>query len=410
MKNKRKYVILLGDGMADLPIDELNGKTVLEYAETPNMDFIARNGICGMTRTVPEGMAPGSDTANLSIFGYDPAEYFTGRAPLEAINMDIHLGENDVAFRCNIVNAAGGLMNDFTSAHIDNRLTEIVINELAENISIPGIEFYPGVSYRNIVVWRNYPYSGITVTTPPHDIQTQKTEPFLPSGDGADILRRIMSESSGIISSSGKIKKFKAEYKGDPESVWLWGGGRRPAMETLKEKFGLSGYTISAVDLIHGIGKAAGLQSLHVDGATGYLDTNYEGKTAALATGLKDGDLVFLHVEAPDESGHEGNLEHKLQAVRDFDSRVVGPALEILKSYNEYILLVMPDHPTPVKVRTHTSDAVPFCIFSSPGLFDIENKKYRAEAYSEKDAKSTGLLIDKGSRLMEIMIKGKLLS
>jgi 2,3-bisphosphoglycerate-independent phosphoglycerate mutase len=181
-------------------------------------------------------------------------------------------------------------------------------------------------------------------------------------------------------------------------------------METLNEKFGLSGYTISAVDLIHGIGKAAGLKSLHVDGATGYLDTNYEGKTAALAKGLKDGDLVFLHVEAPDESGHEGNLEHKLKAVRDFDSRVVGPALEILKSYNEYILLVMPDHPTPVKVRTHTSDAVPFCIFSSQGLFDIENKKYRAAAYSEKDAKSTGLLIDKGSRLMEIMIKGKLLS
>ncbi len=410
MNNKRKYVILLGDGMADLPIEEIGGKTILEQAETPNMDFIARNGICGMTHTVPEGMAPGSDTANLSIFGYDPAKYFTGRAPLEAINMDIHLGVNDVAFRCNIVNASGGLMNDFTSAHIDSRLTEIVINELAENITIPDIEFYPGVSYRNIVVWRNYPYSGITVTTPPHDIQTQKTEPFLPSGDGADILRRIMSESAGVIASSEKIKKFKAEFKGDPESVWLWGGGRRPEMETLNEKFGLNGYTISAVDLIHGIGKAAGLKSLHVDGATGYLDTNYEGKTAALARGLKDGDLVFLHVEAPDESGHEGNLEHKLQAVRDFDSRVVGPALEILKSYDEYILLVMPDHPTPVKVRTHTSDAVPFCIYSTPGLFDTGNKKYRAEAYSEKDAKRTGLLIDKGSRLMEIMVKGKLLS
>lgn len=409
MKDKRKIVILLGDGMADLPIDDIGGKTVLEYAETPNMDFIARNGICGMTRTVPDGMSPGSDTANLSIFGYDPEKYFTGRAPLEAINMDIQLGINDVAFRCNLVNAAGGVMNDFTSAHIDSRLTEIVINELAENIRIPGIEFYPGVSYRNIVVWREYPFISITHTTPPHDIQTQRTDAYLPTGEGADILRMIMQESSGIIASSQKIKKFREQYNGDPESAWLWGGGRRPAMETLTEKFGLSGYTISAVDLIHGIGKAAGLKSLHVDGATGYLDTNYEGKAAALAEGLKDSDLVFLHVEAPDESGHEGSLNHKLQAVRDFDSRIVGPAIEILKNYEDFIMLVMPDHPTPVKVRTHTPDAVPFCIYPSKGLFDDERKKYSAAAYSEKDATKTGLFVEKGSRLMEIMVKGKLL-
>lgn len=410
MKNKRKYVILLGDGMADLPIDELNGKTVLEFAETPNMDFLARNGICGMTHTVPEGMSPGSDTANLSIFGYDPAKYFTGRAPLEAINMGIELGEDDVAFRCNIVNAAGGVMNDFTSAHIDSRLTEIVINELAENIRIPGIEFYPGVSYRNIVVWRNYPFRNITVTTPPHDIQTQKVAHYLPDGDGADILKMIMGESAGIISSSKKIKESKASYKGEPESVWLWGGGRRPAMETLNEKFSLSGYTISAVDLIHGIGKAAGLKSLHVDGVTGYLDTNYKGKSEALARGLKDGDLVFLHVEAPDESGHEGNLEHKLKAIEDFDSKIVGPALEILKIYDDFVLLVMPDHPTPIKVRTHTPDAVPFCIYSSANLFEEERNKFRAESYNEKDAANTGLIIDKGSSLMEIMVRGKLLS
>nr|HPJ36660.1 cofactor-independent phosphoglycerate mutase [Spirochaetota bacterium] len=344
MENRKKYVILLGDGMADLPIDELGGKTVLEYAETPNMDFMASNGVCGMTRTVPEGMSPGSDTANLAIFGYDPEKYYTGRAPLEAVNMDIQLGERDVAFRCNIVNAAGGVMNDFTSDHIDSRLTEIVINELADKIRIPGIEFYPGVSYRNIVVWRDYPYSGITDTTPPHDIQTLKVEPHLPSGDGADLLKKIMSESSGIISSSEKIQRSKSEFKGNPESVWLWGGGRRPAMETLSDKFGLSGYTISAVDLIHGIGKAAGLKPLHVKGATGYLDTNYEGKAAALIEGLKKSDLVFLHVEAPDESGHEGDLEHKLRAIRDFDSKIVGPALSIIRDYSNFVILLMPDH------------------------------------------------------------------
>lgn len=406
---KRKYAILLGDGMADLPLDELGGKTILEYAETPNMDFIARNGVCGMTRTVPQGMSPGSDTANLSIFGYDPAKYFTGRAPLEAINMDIRLGDNDVAFRCNIVNASGGVMNDFTSAHIDSRLTEIVISELTTKIKLPGIEFHPGVSYRNIVVWRDYPYVGITDTTPPHDIQTQKTDGYLPKGDGSDILRRIMSESAGIISSSEKIRKARASYKGDPESVWLWGGGRRPAIEPLDKKFGLSGYTISAVDLIHGIGKAAGLNPLHVDGATGYLDTNYEGKAAALATGLKDSDLVFLHVEAPDESGHEGNLEHKLKAIQDFDSKIVGPVIETLKGYDEFILLVMPDHPTPIKIRTHTSDPVPFCIYSSAGLFEEEKKKYRAVAYSEKEANTTGLFVEKGSSLMEFMVRGEIL-
>lgn len=408
MKNKRKYVILLGDGMADLPIDELGGKTILEYADTPNMDFIARNGVCGMTKTVPSGMSPGSDTANLSIFGYDPQKYFTGRAPLEAINMDIFLGADDVAFRCNIVNASGGVMNDFTSDHIDSRLTEVVISELAHNIKLPGIEFYPGVSYRNIVVWRNYPYSGITETTPPHDIQTLQTEEYLPSGDGSDILRKIMNDSSSIISSSHKIKETMKQYKGEPQSVWLWGGGRRPAIEPITEKFGLTGYTISAVDLIHGIGKAAGLKSLHVDGATGYLDTNYEGKAAALAEGLKDSDLVFLHVEAPDESGHEGNLEHKLKAVKDFDSRIVGPVLETLKEYDNFVLLVMPDHPTPIKVRTHTPDDVPFCIYPAKGIFEDERKKYCAGSFSEKDALATGLFIEKGSRLMEIMVKGKL--
>ena len=396
--------------MADLPLDELGGKTILEYAETPNMDFIARHGVCGMTNAVPVGMVPGSDTANLSIFGYNPKNFYTGRAPLEAINMDIALGDNDVAFRCNIVNAAGGVMKDFTSAHIDSRLTEIVISELAAGIKLPGFEFYPGVSYRNIMVWRDYPYKEITGTTPPHDIQDEKTAGYLPSGDGADLLRKIMKESAEIISSSEKIKKGKQQYTGDPESVWLWGGGKKPAMEPLSKKFGLSGYTISAVDLIHGIGKAAGLKSLHVDGVTGYIDTNYEGKAAALARGLEDSNFVFLHVESPDESGHEGNIEHKIKSVQDFDAKIVGPVLETLKKYDEFVMLVMPDHPTPIKVRTHTSDPVPFCIYSSRGLFESEREKYRAAGFSEKDASSTGLFIDEANRLIGIMINGKLLS
>lgn len=408
MKNSRKYVILLGDGMADRPLDELGGKTVLEAANTPNMDSMARQGFCGMTCTVPAGMNPGSDTANLSVFGYDPAIYYSGRAPLEAINMDIVLGPNDVAFRCNIVNASGNVMNDFTSGHIDSRLTGTVIGEISANIKIPGIEFYPGVSYRNIMVWRDFPFDTLPDTTPPHDIQGEGIVKYLPAGNGSDILRMIMEESKVVIAGSEKIREAMKSLKGSPESVWLWGCGRRPAIETLQNRFGLTGYTISAVDLIHGIGKAAGLKSIDVPGATGYLDTNYEGKAGALLEAIESVDYVFLHVEAPDESGHEGNIEHKLKAIEDFDARVVGPVIEGMKKFNDYVILLMPDHPTPIKVRTHTAEPVPFCIMSSGNTFSDEKKKYRADAYSEKNAASTGLFIEKAHTLIEIMIRGRI--
>ena len=403
----RKYLVLLGDGMADLPLEELGGKTILDYCKTPNMDFIAQNGVTGMTRTVPEGMSPGSDTANLSIFGYDPAKYFSGRAPLEAINLDIKLGPDDTAFRCNIVNAADGVMNDFTSDHIDSRFSEIIINELKKNISRPGIEFYPGVSYRNIMVWRDYPYKEITETTPPHDIQDKNTGEFLPSGNGSDLMKELMFESVSIIANSSAIKDGLKKFQGNPESIWLWGGGRRPAMNTLMERFGLYGHTISAVDLIHGIGKAAGLAPLNVDGVTGYIDTNYTGKALALLNSLDDSNFIFLHVEAPDESGHEGNIGHKIKSIEDFDSLVVGPVLEGLRKYPSYSLLLMPDHPTPVKLRTHTSDPVPFCIYSSD-RFITEKSKFKAASFCEKDAAATGLFIDHAHRLLEIMIKGSI--
>ncbi|HOQ12241.1 MAG: cofactor-independent phosphoglycerate mutase [Spirochaetes bacterium ADurb.Bin218] len=408
MREKTKYVILLGDGMADLPVPELGNKTILEFAKTPNMDFMAKNGICGITQTVPAGMSPGSDTANLSVFGYDPAMYYTGRAPLEALSMDIELAEGDVAFRCNIVDASGGIMNDFTSSHIDSRFTRIVIEELAQNIKIKDIEFYPGVSYRNIVVWRNYPYDNIAQTTPPHDIQTKEVREFLPSGEGSETLKEIMSLSEEIIRSSKKIIDSRGLYKGNPHSVWLWGGGRKPSIEPLSSKYGITGYTISAVDLIHGIGKAAGLSPLFVEGATGYLDTNYKGKVNALAKGIGERDFVFLHVEAPDESGHEGNIEHKLQAIEDFDSKVVGPVLEIMSKYPSFRILLMPDHPTPVKVRTHTGDPVLFCIFSDENSFMEERIKFAARSFDEQSASQTSLFVSKACNLLPIMINGKL--
>ncbi|HNX24041.1 MAG TPA: cofactor-independent phosphoglycerate mutase [Spirochaetota bacterium] len=406
--NNRKYIVLLGDGMADLPLDELGGKTILEYCKTPNMDFMAQNGVTGLTNAVPNGMAPGSDTANLSIFGYDPAKYFSGRAPLEAINLGIELGPDDTAFRCNIVNAAGGVMNDFTSAHIDSRLSEIIMQEMMRNISRSGIEFHPGVSYRNIMVWRNFPYKEITETTPPHDIQNENTEKYLPAGNGSDIMRELMFLSKSVISDSAAIKDGLNKYQGNPESIWLWGGGRKPAMNTLKERFGLYGHTISAVDLIHGIGKAAGLTPLHVDGVTGYIDTNYTGKADALLNSIADSNFIFLHVESPDESGHEGSIEHKIKSIEDFDSLVVGPVLKGMKKYPEYCILLMPDHPTPVKIRTHTSDPVPFCIFSSGGSFTYEKNKYHAASFCEKEAAATGLFIDHAHNILEVMIKGSI--
>nr|AXS01276.1 phosphoglycerate mutase [uncultured bacterium] len=402
--NNTKYIVLLGDGMADLPLEELGGRTVLEECKTPNMDFMAQNGITGMTKTIPDGMSPGSDTANLSIFGYDPAKYFSGRAPLEALNLGIELGLNDAAFRCNIVNAANDIMNDFTSDHIDTRLSDIIINELKSRISMPGIEFYTGVSYRNIMVWRNFPYSEITQTTPPHDIQDEGTKEYLPAGNGSDILKELMFQSKKIISQSDAIQSGLKKYRGSPESIWLWGGGRKPNMQTLSERFGLYGHTISAVDLIHGIGKAAGLTPLHVAGVTGYIDTNYKGKADALINGLNSANFIFLHVESPDESGHKGNIGHKIKSIEDFDSLIVGPVINALKKFSEYSVLLMPDHPTPIKIRTHTSDPVPFCIYSSGDRFKKEKDIYKAAAFNERDAAATGLFIDNACELIQIMI------
>ena len=404
--NNTKYIVLLGDGMADLPLDELGGKTILEECKTPNMDFMAQNGVTGLTKTIPDGMAPGSDTANLSIFGYDPAKYFSGRAPLEAINLGIELEPKDVAFRCNIVNAADDKMNDFTSDHIDTKLSDIIINELKSKITKPYIEFYTGVSYRNIMVWRDYPYSEISATVPPHDIQDENTDRSLPTGKGADLLKELMHQSKKIILESEEVQKGLKKYRGRPESIWLWGGGRKPNIQTLSERFGLHGHTISAVDLIHGIGKAAGLTPLHVDNVTGYIDTNYKGKADALLNAIESADYIFLHVESPDESGHKGNIEHKIKSIEDFDSLIVGPVLEGIKKLHEYSVLVMPDHPTPIKVRTHTSDPVPFCIYSSSGRFQKEKEIYKAAAFNERDAAATGLFIDNAYKIIEIMING----
>jgi 2,3-bisphosphoglycerate-independent phosphoglycerate mutase len=406
--NNAKYVILLGDGMADLPIESLGGKTPLEYAATPNMDRLAATGILGLARTVPEGMQPGSDIANLSVLGYNPRDFFSGRAPLEALNMGIELGPHDLAIRCNMVDIRDGVMQDFSAGHISSKFSAVIMQELAKNITLPDMEYFPGVSYRNIVLWRNYPHQDLPETIPPHNIQGKQVTPYLPRANGADILNRIMKESADIIASSTAVRNARSHYEGSPSSVWLWGCGRKPSMETLGKRFGLRGYTISAVDLVHGLGRAAGLSPIQVPGATGYIDTNYAGKARALLEALKTASFIFLHVESPDESGHEGSIEHKLSAIEDFDSKIVGPVMDGIATYRDYTVLVMPDHPTPISIRTHTGDPVPFCMYSSKGWSGTAYQGMSAPSFSEKSAAATGLFIGEGHRLIELMLYKKL--
>lgn len=409
MNSARKIVILLGDGMGDYPIDSLGGRTPLEAARTPNMDRVAKMGILGLARSVPEGMQPGSDTANMAILGYDPSACYTGRAPLEALNMGIELGPEDVAFRCNLVTLEGGVLRDFSADHIDTNLTREVIAEIAAGINSEHLQLYAGVSYRNILVWKNYPHKHLPETTPPHDIQDLEYERYLPRGEGSETLKGIMELSRRVIADSHKIAMLRERYRGNPTGAWLWGCGRRPKMRSLHERFGLKGRTISAVDLIHGLGRAVGLEPLHVEGATGYIDTNYGGKARSLVDALRTCNFVFLHVEAPDESGHEGNLAHKMKAIEDFDEKVVGPVLEGLSNYDDYSVMVITDHFTPVSVRTHTAEPVPFAMYHSGMVEGGPGACTHNRGFNEASAARTGIFVDRGHELMDYLVNKKTL-
>jgi 2,3-bisphosphoglycerate-independent phosphoglycerate mutase len=405
--NEKKYIIAVGDGMADRPVPELGGKTPLEYADTPNLDFLAKNGVFGLARTVPQGMSPGSDTANLSIFGYDPRTAYTGRAPLEALNMGIELGPRDVAFRCNLVDLKDGIMHDFTAGHIESALSEIVMSALRENIRLPGIEFHAGVSYRNSVIWRDYPYDEISGATPPHDISGRAWGDYLPSGKGSDVLREIMERSVDIIAKSAAVAEAKKKLHGNPVSAWMWGGGFRPNVEPISLKYNLRGATVSAVDLIHGIGRAAGFEPLHVEGVTGYVDTNYEGKAEAALEFLSGrGNCVYVHVESPDETGHQGDVKLKVKSIEDFDKRTLGPLLKGSERFADCTILCMPDHPTPIEIMTHAPEPVPFAIYRKQGF--ASEQKIKAEAFTEKEAAKTGLYIDAACVLMGALVKGEI--
>jgi 2,3-bisphosphoglycerate-independent phosphoglycerate mutase len=347
-----KILMVVGDGMADEPLAELGGKTPLEYARTPNFDRIAREGACGLLRTIPEGCEAGSDIANLSILGYDPRVYYTGRGPIEAASIGIELGTDDVAYRCNLVTVTDGVMEDFSAGHIPSSEGGALIRALAGEVA--GASLYPGISYRNLLVVRG---GGGSVTTPPHDIVGQAIGPHLPRGGDAEVLRRAMERSRQVLGdhpvNRGRISR------GEPPAtmIWPWSGGRKPDLPRFRDLHGLSGAMISAVDLLNGIARLAGMAVIRVPGATGYLDTDYGAKARYAREALERFDFLYLHVEAPDEAGHMGSAVEKVKAIERVDG-VVGTIMETFRG----IIAVLPDHPTPVRVKTHTADPVPFAV------------------------------------------------
>jgi 2,3-bisphosphoglycerate-independent phosphoglycerate mutase len=377
-----KYVICVGDGMADFSIPELDNRTPLEYADTVNMDSIASIGCVGRVKTIPDGLPAGSDVGNMSLLGYDATRYYNGRAPIEAVNMGIDIGENDIAFRCNLVTLENGLMNDYSAGHIETEDAAKLINELQSALGTPDIRFYPGVSYRHILIISGLPQSALACT-PPHDISGKPWKEHLPHGAVVGVLLQFMERAHSVLQNSSVNKRRIADGKKPATDIWLWGQGKSMRLPTMKERFGLTGSVISAVDLVQGLGVLSGLTVCKVEGATGYLDTNYAGKVAAAADALARQDFVFLHVEAPDETSHEGSLQKKIRAIEDFDKNIVGEMLKIAGEIKDLRIMVLPDHATPISLKTHHAFPVPFTA-CGPGIKSDGGISYSEKAAADK--------------------------
>jgi 2,3-bisphosphoglycerate-independent phosphoglycerate mutase len=398
-----KYVIIHGDGMADWPCDELGGKTPLEAARKPNMDLVAARGTLGLVATIPAGMPPGSDVGTMTMLGYDPARYHTGRAPIEAASQGIEMAPEDVVFRMNLVSlkpdASGALvMNDFTSGHITTEEAAAIVADLKRELAGDEIHFYNGVSYRHLMVWNGGARN--TRLTPPHDITGKAIEAYLPQGEGGARLISMMKRSQEILRDHPINQARRAQGKTEATSAWFWGQGTRPVVPTLRERFGVEGSVISAVDLVNGLGRLAGLELVKVPGATGFLDTDYAAKARYGLESLKRKDFLLLHIEAPDEAGHMGRPDLKTEALERIDELILGPMLEGLAAAGDFRLLLMPDHATPSKLKTHSNDPVPFAIVSRDSLGRAGAK---ARRFTEAEALATGIRVDAGFTLIDTL-------
>ncbi len=394
-----KYVIVLGDGMADEPIQELGGKTPLEYAKTPMVDMLAAKAEIGLVHTIPEGMKPGSDTANLSVIGYDPKKYYTGRSPLEALSIGVDMKATDVALRTNMVTISEDEVPyeekkiiDHSSGEISTEDAAILLEAVKEGLKKEGYEFYLGTSYRHLLIWDK---GEVVDLTAPHDVLGQTIGQYLPKDE---VLRDMMVKSYEILNHHPvNVKRAEAGLN-KANSLWFWGAGTRPALSSFEEKTGKKAVMISAVDLLKGIAEGASIHNIEVEGANGGLHTNYEGKAQAAVDALtKDGyDFAYVHVEAPDEMGHQGSVERKVQAIENLDQRVIKKVMEGLEASGEdFRLLVLPDHPTPIRVRTHTSDPVPYLLYDST---DLKNNTWH---YNEKEAKASGNYVAEGHTMID---------
>ena len=396
-----KYIVVLGDGMADEPIAELGGKTPMEAACTPVMDELAGKGSLGTVQNVPQGMAPGSDVANLSVLGYDPAENYSGRSPLEALSVGVAMEDNDVIFRSNIVTLTDDepyeekTILDHSSGEISTADADVLMETIREKFNNDTFQFYTGTSYRHILVWKN---GRVAKLEPPHDHLGSVIGPFLPQ---EEVLRNMMKESFPILNDHPLNRERAAAGKNKANSLWFWGAGTKPRVQNFREKTGLKGAMISAVDLLKGIAVGAGMQVCQVEGATGSIDTNFEGKAqAAIDALLKDGcDFAYIHVEAPDEMGHQGKVQEKVKSIEYLDSRLIAPVKQAMEEAGEdFRMLILPDHPTPIRIRTHTGDPVPYL------LYDSTRQLKKQERFTEETARAADNFEPNGYRLIERLI------
>lgn len=395
-----KYAIIIPDGAADDPLPELNGKTPLEAADTPNMDWISLHGRQGTVRTVPQGFESGSDVATMCLLGYDPEQFHTGRAPLEAAAQQIPLSPTDWVFRCNLVTVVDGIMKDHSAGGIGNAEAQALIRDLQHATRTPGFEFYTGVSYRNLLVYRGNRQFDVT-TRPPHEIPDEPIARYLPKGEGSELLRQIMDESA-VRYADSEINRVRIATGLNPATqVWLWGQGHAPDLPKFADQFGISnGCMISGVDLLRGLAALIGWQVREVEGMTSFHDTNYAGQGLVTAAALDQYDLVFSHIEAPDEASHQADWKTKIAAIEHIDRYVVGPVLEKLKGYDEWRILVMPDHPTNIATRKH--GYAPTCFAMAGTRINSVLQK----PYSEANARESGMHIEHGHELMEYFLHG----